>query len=110
MFNLFKKKEEKKYKNIYELAKENCEDFEKNNDYTKYTKQAINTIEQDIAELSKQGVRKLQYRTKEFHVHADMWQVRDYFELQGFKIYKFDFFDFQFGSKVVQCLSTDIRW
>lgn len=112
MFNFRKNnKENKKYKNIYELAVQNSEDFEKNNDYTEFTQQTINIIENRIEELSKQGVRELRYDTKEFHVHTDMEQVRKYFEIQGFKIYKFMYFDFQYGifnPKI--CLTADIRW
>lgn len=112
MFKLFKKKEdEKKYKNIYELAKQNCDEFKKNNDYTEFTQQTIAKIEQDIAELSEQGVRELIYHTKEFHIHTDMEQVRNYFKEQGFKVYKFTYFDNQYGIFApYKCLSAGIRW
>lgn len=115
MFNLFKKKDNikksEKYKNIYELATKSCNEFEKNNDYTKFTKETINIIENKIEDLSKQGVRRLQYSSKEFHIHTDMDQVREYFKQQGFKIHKFIYIDSQFGIFTPKkCLSADIRW
>lgn len=115
MFKFSKKnkhgKENKKYKNIYELAVQNSEDFEKNNDYTEFTKETINIIENKIEFLSKQGIRRLTYCTEEFHALTDMEQVRKYLETQGFKIHKFMYFDFQYGifnPKI--CLTADIRW
>lgn len=110
MFKLFGNKEVKKYKNIYELAKENCKEFEKNNNYSKYTKQTIKIIEQDIARLSKKGVRRLEYNKQDFNAHTDMTQVRKYFESQGFEIYEFADFYFNFFFFTSRCLTVDIRW
>lgn len=115
MFKFSKKnkhgKENKKYKNIYELAVQNSEDFEKNNDYTEFTKEAINIIENKIEELSEQGIRRLKYSTQEFNVHTDMNQVFEHFKSQGFQIHEFRHFDCQYGIFTPKkCLSADIRW
>ena len=111
MLKFLIKKEKKKYKNVYELAKDNCDRFEKENDYSKFTKETIDIIECDISRLSRQGVRQLEYHIAEFHVHTDMNEVRKYFESQGFKIYRWSSFLSQYGIfRPIRCLSAEIIW